>query len=123
MVSLSIVIPTHRRPQILKKCLEHIERQTVVDQLEVIIVNDEKCTMDNEQWKMEVQYCEIPPCHQGAARNYGVAKARGDYVLFIGDDIFLAPDACEKHIRTHKDCGLLITDYPRNHQSTNRVLL
>jgi glycosyltransferase involved in cell wall biosynthesis len=44
-----------------------------------------------------VHFFEIPKCHQGVARNVGVQHATGERVLFIGDDILLAPDACEKH--------------------------
>ena len=47
------------------------------------------------------RYFEIPKSQQGAARNFGVKNARGKYVMFIGDDIFLAPDACERHMRAH----------------------
>ena len=96
---LSIVIPTHKRPEILRRTLEHIERQTIADKIEVIVVNDgEELKMKNEKRKMIVKFFDIPKCHQGVARNKGVSEASGKYVLFIGDDIFLAPDACEKHI-------------------------
>lgn len=51
--------------------------------------------------RVPIHYFEIPKSHQGSARNEGVKHAKGDYCLFIGDDIFLAPDACEKHINAH----------------------
>ncbi|MBI2636342.1 glycosyltransferase family 2 protein [Candidatus Peregrinibacteria bacterium] len=103
---LSIVIPTHRRPEILKLCLEHIENQTVSDSLETIVVSDgpdeeTKRMLENYKWKISIQYFEIPKSQQGAARNKGMQRAHGQYILFIGDDIFLAPAAAEKHLRTH----------------------
>ena len=101
---LSIIIPTHRRPQILQKCLECIERQTVKDQIEVTVVSDERLETGNRKWEMNVRIFEIPKCHQGVARNHGVKQARGECILFIGDDIFLEPDACEKHLLAHETC-------------------
>ena len=35
------------------------------------------------------------------ARNRGVQEAEAPIVLFSQDDIFLAPDACEKHLEAH----------------------
>lgn len=52
-------------------------------------------------------YFAIPKSQQGVARNRGVEKATAPYVLFIGDDIFLAPDACEKHLRIQMQSATL----------------
>jgi glycosyltransferase involved in cell wall biosynthesis len=40
MIELSVVIPTHQRPQILCRTLEHIAAQTVIEKLEVIVISD-----------------------------------------------------------------------------------
>ena len=103
---ISIVIPTHNRPQILRRCLDHIEKQTVREQLEVIVVidgDDPKSAemLSSLRWNFPLTCFAIPKAQQGVARNRGVAHAIGDIILFIGDDIFLAPDACERHLRTH----------------------
>ncbi len=113
--NLSIIIPTHKRAEILRMCLEHIEKQTIARQLEVIVVSDGH---DEETTKLiehimitekgphaslaSFQFFEIPKSQQGVARNKGVEEATADIVLFIGDDAFLAPDACEKHLAAHR---------------------
>ena len=101
-VALSIIIPTHKRPKVLARCLEHIEQQTVGHQLEVIVVADgpdeEAKRVVGALHATPMKFLEIPKSQQGIARNKGVEHARGKYVLFIGDDIFLAPHACEKHL-------------------------
>lgn len=112
--SLSIIIPTHKRPNILRQCLEHIEKQTIATQLEVIVVHDGESGIENEKLKIEnsrVHYFEIPKSQQGVARNRGVEKATADHVLFIGDDIFLAPDACEKHLACHGEWRRTMTSH------------
>jgi glycosyltransferase involved in cell wall biosynthesis len=105
---LSIIIPTHNRGPILRECLKRIERQTAKDQLEVIVVSDgepdkETTQLAKESFQVPMTFLSIPKSQQGAARNRGVQEAKGTYVLFIGDDIFLEPDACEVHLRTHRD--------------------
>jgi GT2 family glycosyltransferase len=104
--ALSVVIPTHRRPAILSACLEHLERQTVRDRIDVIVVSDGHdpatiAAVKEREWNIPVRFFEIPKSQQGTARNRGVKEAAGEVILFIGDDIFLAPDACEAHLAAH----------------------
>lgn len=110
MPLLSVIIPTHNRADILQQTLRHLEAQTVASDLEVIVINDVQDDKDyervvNSSWQISVHFETVPPCHQGAARNRGVQKAAADIVLYVGDDIFLKNDACERHIAAHKNHG------------------
>ncbi len=119
-VLLSVIIPTHKRAAILRQCLQHLEQQTVRDQIEVIVVSDghddETAAlfprMENGEWRMEnqwkipVKFFEIEKSQQGMARNRGVQEATGEWVMFIGDDAFLAIDACERHLAAHQQRNL-----------------
>ncbi len=103
---LSVVIPTHRRPAILAACLEHLERQSIADRIEVIVVSDghDPATVEvvtGRTWKIPVTFQEIAKSQQGTARNVGVREATAPVVLFINDDIFLVPGACEAHLTAH----------------------
>ena len=105
-LSLSVIIPTHRRADILRQCLEHLEKQSIKASLEVIVIHDghddkTDALMAKSTWQIPVYYESIPKSQQGVARNVGVQKARASTCLFIGDDTFLAPDACEHHLRVH----------------------
>ena len=112
MPLLSIIIPTHKRPEILRQCLEHIERQTIADQLEVIVVGDGHDPHIPEFTShVPVHFYTLAKSHQGVARNEGVKHAKGDYCLFIGDDIFLEPDACEKHLEAHHRVMVISTNH------------
>ncbi len=99
----------------MKECLQALSKQTIADQLEVIVVSDghDSDTVllfdDTSKWPMPVRFFEIEKSQQGVARNYGVQKASAPMTLFIGDDIFLAPDACEKHLKAHSHNPLPIT--------------
>jgi glycosyltransferase involved in cell wall biosynthesis len=107
-LALSVVIPTHKRAAILHECLRHIEKQTIRDKLEVIIVSDgdDQETNDlflQEKFSFSHTFFSIPKSQQGIARNRGVACARGSVCLFIGDDMFLEERACEAHLRVHEE--------------------
>ncbi|MEK7137727.1 MAG: glycosyltransferase [Patescibacteria group bacterium] len=117
---LSVIIPTHRRRDTLRLCLECLAKQSILrsfdrlrtssaqdDTMEVIVVSDgpdEKTAemIQSLPWPFQFQYFAIPKSQQGVARNRAAEKARGKYALLIGDDIFLARDACEVHLRAHE---------------------
>jgi glycosyltransferase involved in cell wall biosynthesis len=106
--SLSIVIPTHKRADVLRQCLERIEKQTIAKQLEVIVIHDgesaeTRSMIEQSSFQLSAfSFQEIPKSQQGIARNRGVGKVTSPIVLFGQDDIFLAPDACEKHLAAHQ---------------------
>jgi glycosyltransferase involved in cell wall biosynthesis len=115
MPSLSIIIPTHKRADILVRCLECVERQTVANDVEVIVVSDGHDDKTAElfakkNWHIPTKFIQIEKSHQGVARNRGVEQASAPLVLFIGDDMFLEPDACAVHLRIHEDLGLRTED-------------
>lgn len=126
---LSVIIPTYKRTDILRQCLECIGKQTLLrasstpstrcsaprsgsaqhdrEVFEVIVVSDgpdEKTTemIASLSWPFEIQHFAIPKSQQGVARNRGVEKARGKISLLMSDDIFLSEDTCEKHFRRHE---------------------
>jgi len=128
-MKLSVIIPTHKRAEILRQCLEHLSKQTVAKEMEVIVVSDghdEKTAQlfDKNQeyyknnWPFPVRFFEIEKSHQGVARNEGVKQARGEIVLFIGDDILLEPDACERHLKAHKSFELWAMSHEKKEKLT-----
>ncbi len=108
MPALSVVIPTHKRAPILKQCINHLEKQTIRSDLEVIVVSDgddppTAALLSRPKWNLNIRFLEIGKSHQGVARNEGVKEATGKYVLFMGDDIFLDAECCEKHLKVHEE--------------------
>lgn len=107
-VELSVVIPTRRRADILRRCLDALALQTAASRLEAVVVSDGEdadtaALFATHAWGFPLRFLSLPKSHQGTARNRGVALARGEVCLFIGDDIFLAPNACEIHLRAHHE--------------------
>ena len=110
-MKLSIIIPTYNRSEVLIKCLSAFFNQDYSkSQYEIIIVNDgstdnteEKIKLfqkDNSQYF--IRYFKQTNKGPAAARNLGVFKARGNIILFIGDDIIPAPHFLKEHDKIHR---------------------
>ena len=100
-VKVSAIIPVFNGGKLLKKCLDDLICQTLKE-IEIICVNDG--STDDTPEILE-QYTKldsrIRAFHQenggaATARNYGLTKARGSYVLFLDADDFFEPDMLEK---------------------------
>lgn len=82
----SIIIPAHNSESFIRNALESIKKQTFKD-YELIVICD-NCT-DNTQEVAE-EYGAITEkvgfSRDGLTRNRGLAKAKGEYVLFMDDD-------------------------------------
>lgn len=104
---LSIIIPTHKRAETLEVCLAHLAKQTIANDLEVIVIDDaeddaSQKTCAKTAQTMNIRYERIAPCQQGTARNRGVEFAASPVCLFIGDDILLNEDCCSLHEQIHR---------------------
>lgn len=98
---ISVAVPTHNRPQLLREALLSIAAQTH-PQWEVVVVDDGSTPPVLESTLREllgehfvlVRHAQA----QGiaAAKNAGVAAAHGDVVLHLDDDDLLTPTALEK---------------------------
>lgn len=100
MVKVSIIVPVYNVYDYLDKCLNSIKNQTLKD-IEVIVVNDG--TKDTSQEIID-KYTEIDSRFKSYikengglsdARNYGMKKARGEYIAFVDGDDYIEPDMYE----------------------------
>jgi len=103
----SIIIPHHNIPKLLERCLGSIPRR---DDVQVVVVDDgssnEAVTQCKEIEKKfsYVEFCYSRPAHGGGfARNLGIQKARGKYVLFADADDYFNPCANDV-LDEYKDC-------------------
>jgi GT2 family glycosyltransferase len=104
---LTVIIPTYNRLPVLKMCLEHLEKQTLPhDQFEVLICDDgstdnTSVEMANYQASFSLRYLRGANRGPGAARNMGIAQARGKWAVIINDDTLLEPDGLAEHLNIH----------------------
>ena len=90
MPSVSVVIPTHDRASLLARAIDSaLAQEDVASEVEVIVVDDG--STDGTREVLEGYGDAIRWARQGnagpaAARNRGVAMARGDWIAFLDSD-------------------------------------
>ncbi|MBI5241200.1 MAG: glycosyltransferase [Elusimicrobia bacterium] len=97
--SISVVIPTYRRPQLLERCLESLFTNDLSRVLEVILVvhdDDAEGLAEARRWRQRsplVRLVYTKTASRGAARGAAAAVCGGDWCWFLDDDVMLPPDA------------------------------
>lgn len=95
----SVIIPVYNRPQEIKELLHSLVNQTVSN-FEVLIIEDgstERCEKIVEHFAvdLDIRYYFKKNTGPGHSRNFGMARARGDYFIFFDSDCLLPPDYFE----------------------------
>jgi len=96
-IGLSVVIPTHGRPDNLDRLLNSMRKQlTVPPDRQCIVANDgahdERYAAVIERHRDYVEYVVLPENHgPAAARNAGAARARHEFLVFVDDDCVVSP--------------------------------
>lgn len=99
-VKVSVVIGVYNTENYLNKCLESVAGQSLSD-IEIIVVNDGSTDGSLEiinQYKSRDGRMIVFDVENGGvskARNMGLERARGEYIIFIDSDDFLAPEMLE----------------------------
>lgn len=93
---LSIIIPYHHNKHGIRCLLDSINVSHRTD-VEVLVVNDNSESIDElllEYPSMDLHCMELDNGQRwaGAARNKGLSRAKGRYVLFADDDDYLLPE-------------------------------
>ena len=100
---VSVVLPSRDRPAMVAQALRSALAQQEVD-AEVVVIDDGsavKSTFVAEQvdrGRVRMVTHDTPR-GVAAARNSGLAMARGEWVAFLDDDDLLAPDCLAAHVR------------------------
>ena len=97
---VSVIVPTYNNENYISKCLISLIQQTLKE-IEIIIVDDG--SDDNtlsllDSFKVDTRIRVLTQEHkkQGAARNFGMNNARGEYIGFVDSDDWVDTDFYEK---------------------------
>ncbi len=107
MPTLSVIIPTYNRLDRLKRVLAALEVQTGAPaDLEIVIVSDGSRDGTDDYLRGLQSPLNVTPIFQAnqgvaVARNAGIARATGELVLFVDDDVIPAPQLIAEHWRLH----------------------
>lgn len=95
MKKLSVIVPIYNQEKYLEQCLESIRMQDFND-MEVLLIDDgsmdgsARIGRDFAQRDARFLYFHQANRGLGEARNTGLDRAKGDYVLFVDSDDMLA---------------------------------
>ena len=126
---VSVVIPTYNRADKAGKTIESVLAQTITD-LEVIVVDDG--SSDGTEQVLKAAFGDRIRYHfqvnQGvsAARNKGIAEARGTWIAFLDSDDIWEKDKLEWQLKALEQfapqCGACYTDVRLlNHPETRTM--
>ena len=102
---ISIIVPVYNVELYLEECIDSIIRQSYQD-IEIILVDDGSTDQSGVICdKYAAQDVRVKVFHKingglSSARNYGIDKATGAYLLFIDSDDFIKEDYCERFIES-----------------------
>ena len=117
--AVSIIIPTYNVESYISTTLESVKKQTYKN-IEVIVVNDGSKDNTSEVAKRVLSNSDFPWTvidqeNQGVsvARNVGLSKASGKYVLFLDGDDIISEFFVEKMYKKAKelDCDIVFCKF------------
>lgn len=121
---VSIIIPTFNNSKHIKATLNSVLSQTYTN-WECILVDDgsidltETIAINYQEKDNRFQYYKRPedlPKGPSSARNYGVSKAKGDYLIFLDADDLLATTCLENRVaqfQQNPECDFLVFQMER----------
>ncbi|HUD09783.1 MAG TPA: glycosyltransferase [Patescibacteria group bacterium] len=114
---VSVIIPTKNSEKVLSRCLQSIKNQSYKN-IEIIIIDNN--SIDKTKLiasKFTTQVFNKGP-ERSAQRNFGVSKAKGEYLLFIDSDMVLSRNVVgdcvllsqKSEVRSRKPGGIVIPE-------------
>ena len=112
--SLSAILCTFNRAELLRRALESVVAQTLNPADFELIVIDDGSSDDTQQvvksFKERLPLCYAYQANAGlaSAKNHGIYRSRGPILLFLDDDEVFSPTLFAEHLKTHRN-------YPDDH--------
>lgn len=119
---ISIIVPIYNAGKYLNECILSVINQTIgFESIQLILVNDG--SKDNSKDIIDM-YCKkynniegyhLKESHSigGFARNIGLEHAKGQFLMFLDSDDYIAKDACEKMFKaiTKNNADIVTANY------------
>jgi glycosyltransferase involved in cell wall biosynthesis len=109
MPLVSVVIPTHNRPEMLAEAITSIRAQTFTDYEIIIVSNGESDDMRRASREVATAhdggYFALRQGNVSGARNFGVEHAKGEWIAFLDDDDLWLPNKLERQVAEAQRTG------------------
>lgn len=117
MYKFSFIVPVYNVKDYLHECIESILNQTV-DNYEVILIDDGSTDGSNiicQEYSLKYDKIRMFRKENGGlsdARNFGIDKAKGEYLIFVDSDDYIEPESLTNFMHSlelYKNPDVLIT--------------
>lgn len=130
MVKISIIVPVYNTAKYLDKCIQTLIKQTLED-IEIIFIDDgsedDSVEILENYAKNDKRISILKQNHkrQGAARNYGLSTAQGEYIGFVDSDDWVELDMFEKLYYQAKetDSDIVMCSMNTFEDGTNKIIV
>lgn len=101
-IKVSVIVPIYNKEKFLYRCINSLIKQKLKE-IEIILVNDGSldkshmiCKKFQREYEDRIKYFYIENHGCSYARNYGIKKSQGQYIMFVDSDDFVEEDFCLK---------------------------
>lgn len=128
-VKISVIVPVYNVEPYLEKCIDSLVHQTFRE-YEILLINDgstdnsrEICLKNERQYEC-ITLFDKDNGGLSDARNYGVSKAKGEFVVFVDSDDYVEEDMLEKFWSSHEQTGadIVIGRHLEEKESEEKIL-
>lgn len=125
---ISVIIPVHNRAHLIRRCLDSVCSQTEKE-IEILLIDDHSTDEISEvakEYKSDSRFA-FYHVEEGrgvsAARNLGIEKARGEYVLFVDSDDYFEPDLVQtaKAVMEQEKADLVVCGFCMETDDKKRI--
>jgi len=117
---VSVIIPCYNHGHYLLEAIDSIQQQTYQN-FEIIIVDDGSTDSNTKRVLNEIDHPKITVYRKknggiASARNYGIERSRGEFILTLDADDKFAPEFLEKALsvlKQHPDVGMVTSFHIR----------
>lgn len=124
---VSIIVPVYNLENIIERCLKSIIKQTYKN-IEIIIINDGST---DESENIIKRYCKTDSRiiflskengGQGSARNLGILKSSGEYIMFVDGDDWIELNMIEEMMKPFDKMNydLVVCDYCKDFENQSK---
>lgn len=105
--SVSVIIPTYRREEVLRETLDNVLQQDYPN-YEVIVVDqtlshetETQTYLDGLAASQKIRLFKVTWASLPGARNYAVRRSSGDIIVFLDDDVILPAGFLAAHVQNY----------------------
>ncbi len=128
MVKVSVIVPIYNSERYLKRCIDSLINQSLLD-MEFILINDGSTdgsdSIISSYDDSRIKYFKRTNHGIGATRNFGIEHSSGEFIGFLDSDDYVEPDMFEKMYNEciNKKLDIVICDFYKESSSVEEIVL